>query len=70
MEALAGYGKAATSIIPQLRSLAEMFTAQVKAGEFPGGELNERRVSAVREAIRKIEASGDAPELRSVLKAE
>jgi hypothetical protein len=24
----------------------------------------------VREAIRKIEASGDAPELRSVLKAE
>ena len=70
MEALAGYGKAATSIIPQLRSLAEMFTAQVQAGEFPGGELNERRVSAVREAIRKIEASGDAPELRSVLKAE
>jgi hypothetical protein len=66
MEALVGYGRAARPVIPKLRALMEMFLDEAQAGEFPGGELNERRVSAVREAIRKIEAAADEPGLRSV----
>ena len=35
-------------------------------GEFPAGELNDRRVTAVEEAIKAIEAATTQPELRSI----
>jgi len=38
----------------------------MQEGEFPAGELNDRRVNAVAEAIKAIEAAKDHPELRSI----
>ena len=35
----------------------------------PAGELNHRRVTAVEEAIKAIEAATDQPELRSIAPA-
>jgi hypothetical protein len=35
-------------------------------GEFPAGELNDRRVSAVENAIKWIEAATDLPDLRTI----
>jgi hypothetical protein len=66
MKALVTYGSAARETIPALKELIADFNAQVKANEFPGGELNNRRVNAVEEAIRVIEAAKDHPELRSI----
>jgi hypothetical protein len=66
MKALVGYGSAAREAIPALKELIAELNAQVKRGEFPGGELNNRRVSAVEEAIKAIEAAKDQPELRTV----
>ncbi len=66
MKEIASYGKAARSAIPQLKELAAMLNEQVKQGEFPGGELNDRRVNAVQEAIKSIEAATTEPELRSI----
>jgi hypothetical protein len=34
--------------------------------EFPAGELNDRRVTAVEDAIQAIEAATMQPELRSI----
>ena len=67
MKEIASYGKAAQSAIPQLKELVAMLNDQVKQGEFPGGELNDRRVNAVQEAIKSIEAATTEPELRSIL---
>jgi len=36
----------------------------VQKGDFPEGELNDRRVNAVEEAIKVIEAATTQPELR------
>lgn len=66
MKEIASYGKAAQSAIPQLKDLVAMLNDQVKQGEFPGGELNDRRVHAVQEAIKSIEAATTEPELRSI----
>ena len=66
MKEIASYGKAAQSAIPQLKELVDMLNDQVKQGEFPGGELNDRRVNAVQEAIKSIEAATTEPELRSI----
>jgi len=66
MKALVTYGSAARETIPALKELISDFNAQVKANEFPGGELNNRRVNAVEEAIKAIEAAKDHPELRSI----
>jgi hypothetical protein len=38
----------------------------VKANKFPGGELNNMRVTAVQEAIKAIEAATTQPELRTI----
>jgi hypothetical protein len=46
--------------------LIDEFHAQCKKGEFPAGELNDRRVSAVQDAIRFIEAATTHPDLRRI----
>ena len=65
MKELATYGTAARSVVPQLRALITDFNDQCRNHQFPGGELNERRVKAVEETIKAIEAAKDQPELRS-----
>lgn len=66
MKEIAGYGTAAKEAVPELRKLIGEFNAQCARGEFPAGELNERRVSAVEGAIKAIEGATGHPELRSV----
>lgn len=66
MKEIMKYGSAARKAIPELRELIADFNAQVKRNEFPGGELNDRRVNAVREAIQAIEAATTQPELRHI----
>ncbi len=65
MKLITGYGSAAKSQIPALRQLIASLNTEVERGEFPGGELNNRRVGAVEEAIKVIEAAKDHPPLRS-----
>ena len=66
MQEISAYGTAARSVVPQLRELIVDLNAQCKRGEFPTGELNHRRVSAVEEAIRVIEAATTQPDVRSI----
>lgn len=66
MKELVGYGSAARGAIPQLESLIAYLDGEAEAGRFPKGELNQRRVNAVREAIRSIAAAPDHPPLRSI----
>ena len=65
MEAVASYGTAARGMLPRLRELIAAFDLQVKNRGFPGGELNRRRVNAVKKAIESIEAAKRHPEIRS-----
>jgi HEAT repeat protein len=66
MKEIVGYGSAAKSAIPGLKELIVELNAQCKRGEFPGGELNNRRVGAVEDAMKAIEAATTQPELRSI----
>ena len=66
MKELVTYGSAARGVIPELKELITSFNEAVKRREFPGGELNNRRVSAVEEAIKAIETAKDQPKLRSI----
>jgi len=66
MKEIMSYGSAAREAVPALKELIEELNAQCKRGEFPAGELNNRRVSAVEEAIKAIEAATTQPELRSI----
>ena len=66
MKEIVKYGSAARDAIPALRELIADFNEQVKNHKFPGGELNDRRVKAVEDAIRAIEAAQDHPELRTI----
>lgn len=66
MQALVTYGSAARDAIPGLKELIADFNAQVERREFPGGDLNNRRVNAVEEAIKAIENAKDQPQLRSI----
>lgn len=66
MKELVSYGTAAREAVPALRELVDELNAQCKRGEFPKGELNNRRVNAVEEAIKAIEAATAQPELRSL----
>ncbi len=68
MKEIMKYGSAAKGAIPGLKELRDELNAQVKRGEFPGGELNQRRVGAVEEAIKSIASSTTHPELRSIKK--
>jgi len=66
MKIITGYGAAAKSQIPALKELIASFNATVERREFPGGELNDRRVNAVEDAIKAIESATTQPELRSI----
>ena len=66
MKELMSYGTAAREAVPGLKEVIVQFNAQCKKGEFPAGELNDRRVTAVEEAIQAIEAATMQPELRSI----
>lgn len=66
MKEIVAYGSAARSAIPGLKDLIVDFNDQVKSGSFPRGELNDRRVTAVEEAIAAIESATGHPELRSL----
>lgn len=66
MKQLIIYGTAARRAVPQLRELIVALNEQCKRGEFPAGELNNRRVNAVEEAIKAIESATTQPELRSI----
>ena len=66
MKEIVKYGSAAKGAIPGLKELRDELNAQVKRGEFPGGELNQRRVGAVEDAIKSIESATTHPELRSI----
>ena len=68
MKEIMKYGSAAQGAIPALKELKDELNAQVKRREFPGGELNNRRVNAVEAAIKSIESATTHPELRSIKK--
>jgi hypothetical protein len=69
MKMITGYGSAAKAQIPALRELIASLNAEVERREFPGGDLNNRRVRAVEEAIKAIEAATEHPPLRSATSA-
>ena len=66
MKGIVSYGTAAREGVPALKELIVSLNDEVKQGQFPGGELNNRRVAAVEEAIKAIEAATTQPELRSI----
>jgi hypothetical protein len=70
MKEIVEYGSAARGAIPGLKELIEQFNEEVQGGKFPGGELNNRRVGAVEEAIKSIESAATHPELRSIPRSE
>jgi hypothetical protein len=70
MKELVKYGSAARDAVPALKELIEELNAQCKRGEFPGGELNKRRVTAVEGAIAAIEVATEHPELRSFVSTQ
>lgn len=66
MQIITGYGAAAQSQIPAMKEIIASFNADVEQRVFPGGELNNRRVNAVEEAIKAIESATTQPELRTI----
>jgi len=70
MKGIVSYGTAAREAVPALKELIVALNDQCKRGEFPAGELNNRRVAAVEEAIKAIEAATTQPELRSITLAQ
>ena len=70
MKEIMTYGSAAREALPGLKELIVSLNEQCKKGEFPGGELNNRRVTAVEEAIKFIEAATSQPELRRILSVQ
>ena len=66
MKQLVSYGTAAREAVSGLRELIASFNAEVAAHNFPGGETNAKRVNAVEDAIKSIEAATTQPELRSI----
>ena len=66
MKELVTYGSAAREAVPGLRELIAVLNAEVAANNFPKGELNDRRINAVEDAIKAIEAATTQPELRSI----
>ena len=66
MKHIMSYGSAARSAVPGLKELIVEFNEQVRRREYPGGALNTRRVTAVEDAIKFIEAATTQPELRSI----
>ena len=63
LKTLVTYGANAQTVIPHLRETAAMFDAGEK--DFPKN-LSKQKAEALREAIAKIEASQDKPELNHI----
>jgi hypothetical protein len=70
MKEIISYGAAGREALPGLKELIVQLNDQCRKGEFPAGELNNRRVAAVEEAIKAIETAKDQPELRSIHSAQ
>jgi len=68
MKEIVSYGSAAREAIPGLKEVIAAFNDQCKRGEYPAGELNNRRVGAIEAAIKAIEAATEHPELRRIKK--
>ena len=66
MKGIVAYGTAARDAIPQLREIITALNEQCARGEYPKGELNNRRVNAVEDAIKSIESATTQPELRTL----
>ena len=66
MKEIMSYGTAASGVVPELKQLIAEFNDQCRNNQFPAGELNDRRVTAVEEAIKAIEAATTQPKLRSI----
>jgi hypothetical protein len=66
MNLLVPYGKAAQRVIPDLKALIVSFNEEVENNKFPGGELNERRVTAVESAIKAITSATTQPEMTGI----
>ena len=69
MKELAGYGAAASGIVPDLDGLIEFFNAECAAGGFPEGPLNDARIDAVKAAIATIESATESPSIRTLTDA-
>jgi len=68
MKEIVAYGTAARNAIPGLKELIVELNEQCKRGEYPAGELNNRRTGAAADAIKAIEAATTQPELRHIAK--
>ena len=66
MKELVRYGTAARGAVPGLRELIVSLNEQCERGEFPKGELNNKRIGDVEDAIKAIEAATTQPEIRSI----
>ena len=69
MKEIVSYGSAARDAIPGLKQVIVALNEQCKRGEYPAGELNNRRIGAIEAAIKAIEAATAQPELRHILPA-
>jgi len=67
MNLLKSYGTAARGTVPELKELIVQLNAQCQRGEFPS-DCNKKRVDAIAEAIRDIEAATTQPAMRSAKK--
>jgi HEAT repeat protein len=65
MKEIVAYGSAARPAVGGLKEVIVTLNDQCKRGEYPAGELNDRRVGAVEDAIKAIEAATTQPELRT-----
>jgi hypothetical protein len=54
------------ALMIHLLARSTALAAQVEQGKYPGGKLNQRRIDAVEDAIRHIEAAIQHPELRRI----
>ena len=52
--------------LPKYYQICDSIKEKITRGEFPAGELNNRRVGAVEDAIKKIEAATTQPVLKSI----
>ncbi|MEI8373079.1 MAG: DUF6288 domain-containing protein [Planctomycetota bacterium] len=66
MKEIVSYGSAARESLPGLKEVIVVLNDQCKRGEYPAGELNNRRIDAVEAAIKAIETATTQPELRSI----
>lgn len=67
MKEIVKYGTAARGAIPGLREVIAAFNLQCEKKEYPGGDLNNRRVNAVEDAIKTIEAATTQPAERRTM---